>query len=60
MPPLIRLSAALLLGALLAGCAVQSRDGGSVLLLKPADPYAAPAGYSVSDDDARAAILFNP
>lgn len=50
---------ALVLGVLLAGCSVQSRDGGSVLMLKPASPYATSSGYS-ADDDARAAILFEP
>lgn len=59
IPRLSSLAALLTLGALLAGCAVQSRDGGSVLMLKPASPYATPAGYS-SGDDARAAILFDP
>lgn len=59
MPHHATLAIALLSGALLAGCSVQSRDGGSVLMLKPASPYAAPAGYS-SGDDARAAILFDP
>lgn len=59
MPRLSSLAALLVMGVLLAACAVQSRDGGSVLMLKPASPYAAPAGYS-GDDDARATILFGP
>lgn len=59
MPRLSTLSALLVMSVLLAGCAVQSRSGGSVLMLKPASPYPAPAGYA-SGDDARATILFDP